>query len=209
MRALSFLFCLVVVSLARGDEPIDRTSGTFSVTNYKLAFVHVGKQSEVVNEYVPRGGTLENWTTMIAVRQWPKAKALKEIIGPYVRNLQPLYARDAQVFRPEDAEDGNDIVFEFYLAPPDKSYLEYNLIRFVMEEESEGVKSYQFGVRGDYDLDAAVKFNTPRLKARLDTIAELTLEAETEPLMAGVDAEEEDSEDDNDEESERDDDADK
>jgi hypothetical protein len=209
MRALSLMCCFAFMSIARGEEPMNRTDDAFSVTNYKLAFVQVGQQSEVVNEYVPHGETLENWTTMIAVRQWPKAKALKEIVGPYVRNLQPLYVRDAQVFRPENAKNGNDVVFEFYLAPQDKSYLEYNLIRFVVEEESEGVKSYQFAVRGDYDLDAAVKFNSTRLKARLDTIAGLTLGAETEPLGAGDDAEVADREDDEEEESERDDDADK
>ena len=192
MRCISLIVCLVAVTLARGDEPIDRAGEAFSVTNYKLTFVNVGKQGEVVNEYVPRGETLEKWTTMIAVREWPKAKELKEIVGPYLRKLQPSYVRDAQVFRSKDAKNGNDMVFEFYLAPADKAYLEYNLIRFALEDESEGVKSYQFAVRGEYDVDAAVKFNMPRLKARLDTIAGLSLEAETDPLKDSDDAKEED-----------------
>lgn len=193
MRLLYILGCFAFSVLAYAEDPIEEKTDSFTVTGYRLAFVHVGKQGEVVNEYVPRGENLENWKKMIAVREWPHAKELKEIVGPYVRKLQPLYARDAQVFRPEGAEVGEDIVFEFYLAPPDKSYLEYNLIRFVLEEESEGVKSYQFAVRGEYNLDAALKFNEPRLKSRLDTIAGLTLEMETEPLLLKNDSKGEDS----------------
>lgn len=213
MRLLCLLGCVVFSALAHAEDPTDEKCKAFSVTGYRLAFVHVGKQGEVVNEYVPRGENLENWTKMIAVREWPNAKELKEVVGPYVRKLQPLYVRDAQVFRPEGGEVGEDLVFEFYLAPPDKSYLEYNLIRFVLEEGAEGVKSYQFAVRGEYNLEAAVKFNEPRLKSRLDTIAALTLESETEPLSTNDDSEvkessnpeyEDEEEEDNDEDEEED-----
>lgn len=182
MIGLALSCCAVACDATLAEDPTVEPREAFTVTNYQLAFVHVGQHGDITNEYTPRGESLESWTTLIAVRQWPQARELAEITGPYIRRLQPMFVRDAQVYRPEGSAAGTDVVIECYLAPADKSYLEYNLIRFTREPGTTGVKSYQFAVKGEYDLDAAVEFNKPRLKSRLDTIAGLKLAATSEPL---------------------------
>ncbi len=132
MRALIVWLLVLTCGLAQGAEPNDAPSGEFVVTRYRLAFVHVGDGGEITNEYVPHDETLENWSTLIAVRVWPNATEVAEISGPYLRTLQPLMVRDGQVFEPPGSAPGKDVLVELYLAPDDKSYLEYNLIRFVV-----------------------------------------------------------------------------
>jgi len=158
------------------------TPKEFVVTGYQLAFVNVDKSGAITNEYVPKGQTLENWKTLIAVRVWPKIDDVKEVTGEYIRQLAPVMLRDAKVFEPEGSKPGTDVVFELYLAPADKSYLEYNLIRFVKESGTPGVKSYQFAERRAYDLDAAVKVYEQRRETWLGAIAGLVLTAETEAI---------------------------
>jgi hypothetical protein len=154
----------------------------FAVTGYKLAFVNVDKFGAITNEYVPKGQTLENWKTLIGVRVWPKIEELKEVTGPYLQQLEPVMVREAKVYEPEGSKPGTDVVFELYLAPADKSYLEYNLIRFVKESGTPGVKSYQFAERRAYDVDAAVKIYEERRETWLGAIAGLVLTAETEAI---------------------------
>ena len=114
---------------------------------------------------------------MISVRQWPEIDLVRDITGPYLKQMQASFVRDAQVFSPPPGTVGTDLVFELYLAPPDKSYLEYNLIRFGKEPGQRGVKMYQFALRGDFDLKRAVPFNSQKMGPRLDQLAKLRLQA--------------------------------
>lgn len=172
---LVFAFCLLLACqlTAVAAEP---AADSFQVTNYKLAFVNVGPEGAVTNEYVPRGETLETWTSLIGVRQWPQTEKLADITGPYVRALQPLLVREAKIYEPEGEAEGTNVIFELYLAPADKSYLEYNLIRFAREEGTEGIKSYQYALKGEYNVEAAVAANAPKLKSRLEVLRSLKLE---------------------------------
>lgn len=188
MRAAITWLLVLSAGFAWADEPNDGSSGEFVVTRYRLAFVHVGDGGEITNEYVPHDETLDNWSTLIAVRVWPKAQEVAEISGPYLRALQPLMVRDGQVYEPPGSEPGTDVVAELYLAPQDRSYLEYNLIRFVQEPGTEGVKSYQYAVKGEFDLESAVKFNAANLESRLTTIGGLQLDATTEDIEDADDA---------------------
>lgn len=177
-KLLAGLFLFVALAgNAIADSPEE-----FVVTGYRLAFVHVDESGAITNEYVPRGQTLENWSTLIGVRVWPQAKEVAEIAGPYVRSLEPLMVRDSRALEPAGSEPGTDVVFELYLAPADKAYLEYNLIRFVREPGTPGVKSYQFAARSEYKLDAAVTEYDQRRAAWLAAISGLQLTAETEEL---------------------------
>lgn len=172
---LVFTLCLLLACQLTAVAA-DPAADSFQVTNYKLAFVNVGPEGAVTNEYVPRGETLETWTSLIGVRQWPQTEKLADITGPYVRALQPLLVREAKIYEPEGEAEGTNVIFELYLAPADKSYLEYNLIRFAREEGTEGIKSYQYALKGEYNVEAAVAANAPQLKSRLEVLRGLKLE---------------------------------
>jgi hypothetical protein len=201
---LALLLC--GVTWADETEDSDDADGEFVVTKYDLAFVNVAPGGEITNEYVPEGETLERWTTLIGVRVWPKAEELGEIVGPYVRALEPVMVREASAYETPGSEPGTDVVFELYLAPADRSYLEYNLIRFTQEEGTDGVKSYQFAIKGAFDLDAAVKEHSSRLESRLEVIGGLELEAYTEQDADEEDEEEQDDDSGSDDEEEVDED---
>lgn len=117
-------------------------SVTFSGVKYVLASVDVAKDGTITNEYVPVGESIESWTTLIAARYWPKVTKIDKATNAWVGMIRPLLVRDAVAY----AADGkkNDMVLEAWLAAPDKSYVEANLHRFVIEEGAVGVKAYQF-----------------------------------------------------------------
>jgi len=178
MRAFILCFAISFSACLQAAEPrTENPSAVFLDSLFELAFVDVNPQSGITNEYLQDGDTLEEWTAMISVRQWPEIDLVRDITGPYLKQMQASFVRDAQVFSPPPGTVGTDLIIELYLAPPDKSYLEYNLIRFGKEPGQHGVKMYQFALRGDFDLERAVPFNAQEMGPRLDQLAKLRLQA--------------------------------
>lgn len=162
----------------QGQETFEFPSVVFTDVEYKLAWVDSGDGSRSrTNEYLKEGETLEDWSAMVAVRHWPHLHQVREITKPYLDQIRHLFVQDAQVYASESNREETGVVIECYLAPPDKSYLEYNLIRFCTEPGDSGVKSYQFAVRGHYNLPAANEFNQERLAERLEALSKLKLKA--------------------------------
>ena len=56
--------------------------------------------------------------------------------------VHPLLTQDAVAYAADGKKD--DLILEAWLSAPDKSYIEANLHRFVIEEGTAGVKAYQF-----------------------------------------------------------------
>lgn len=128
--------------ILQGDEPANLQ---FAGVKYHLASVELGKDDSITNEYVPAGQNLDSWTTLIAVRQWTNAKDIGDAAKPWLKMIRPLLTKDVKVFnKPDSGKDDTDVVFEAWLAAPDKSYIEINLHRFVKEKGSDGIKAYQF-----------------------------------------------------------------
>lgn len=142
MKTLSFLFVLTALCLTSTARAESHTLD-FGGKKYELASAVVGKDGSVTNEYVPTGETLQNWTTMVAVRQWPKAEKVGDAAAPWLKMVRPLLTKKVEVFKSEGAKR-EDILFEAWLSAPDRSYIEINLHRFVKEEGSEGIKAYQY-----------------------------------------------------------------
>ena len=140
MNRSFFLLMLLVCSCAilRAELP----SVSFSGIKYVLASAEVAKDGTITNEYVPEGESIDSWTTLVAARYWPKVKKVEKATDAWVAMIRPLLVRDAVAY----AADGkkNDVVLEAWLSAPDKSYVEANLHRFVIEEGAVGVKAYQF-----------------------------------------------------------------
>ncbi len=183
MRLISFLCMVLLVSLANAGDPAHTPKGVtthFIGVDYHLAWVDAGEGNRAItNEYLAEGATLEDWETMVAVRKWPNLTEVKQVSGPYLSQINASFVRKAEVYSPPPGTVGTDFVLKCYLAPPDKSYLEYNLIRFGIEPGEKGVKSYQFAVRGPYSLENAIEFNSARLGERLDALTKLRLSVRT------------------------------
>jgi len=74
----------------------------------------------------------------------------------------------------------DDVIIEAWLGAPDKSYIEINLHRFVVEEGSVGVKAYQFAQKvpmlgGKGDPTSYMK----RRNSRFTELGKLKLDMQT------------------------------
>lgn len=169
--AVTAVFCLAGAVRAESPATLD-----FGGLKYRLASTEKGKDGSLTNEYVPEGETLENWTTLVAVRHWPKAEKVGDAATPWLKMVQPLLTQKVGVFKADSAKDAEDILLEAWLSAPDRSYIEINLHRFVKEKGTEGVKAYQFAQKvpmkdGKGDPSSFVKLRT----ARFNEMAKLKL----------------------------------
>jgi hypothetical protein len=158
----------------------DRVVG-FDGEQYRLAFVDVANDGAVTNEYLKHGESLESWTTLLAVRRWPRSTGANETAQAWLKTVQPLLSRKARIYQRQTAGD-TDVIVEAWLAAPDKSYIEANLHRFVTDEHG-GVRAYQFAERiamtgGRGDPSTFLK----RRRDRFDELGTLVVELATSPF---------------------------
>ncbi len=147
----------------------------FAGVTYKLASAQVAMDGSVTDEYVPLNETIASWTTLLAVRQWPKEGSLRLVVGAWLRMVQPLLARDVQSFEANGSTNRNDRIVEAWISAPDKSYIEIDLYRFLREKGTAGIKAYQFAqkikmVAGKGDPTPFMK-NRSALFAALEKLA--------------------------------------
>ena len=72
----------------------------FDGVSYELATVAVDKggSGTITNEYVPEGESIGSWTTLLAVRYWPKVTGIAEATNAWVAMVRRLFVRDATAF---------------------------------------------------------------------------------------------------------------
>lgn len=162
LTCLTLIFILTGMSFAAGSS---LPSITFEGTSYYLAWRDISDEGNITVEYLKPSESLENWTTLIGVRQWPSVESLSDIVPPYLEERKPLFVARSEIYFPDDRKD--DLVIEMFLGAPNLPYVEYNLHRFVVEEGTPGVKAYQFAQRipltDDLDLSETQKHLETRL----------------------------------------------
>jgi hypothetical protein len=161
MKALIASVFLTALWLTNLVRAADDGVVTFSGRSYRLAFVQVAKDGSVVNEYVPTSETLDNWTTLLAMRYYPGAKKIGEPASEWVQMVHPLLTRNIEPIGKK--EEPNVLLLDAWLSAPDKSYIEVDYYLFRQEESAPGVKAYQFAQKivmapaGKGDVTAVVK----------------------------------------------------
>ncbi len=140
LTVLLLLSSLVPGSLLRAAEPTLEFAGK----KYELATVQVDPNGSVINEYVPVGETIDTWTTLVAVRQWPQVKQLSDATEAWMKVVSPLLTKKTEAYQTVGSKHGNDMIFEAWLASPDHSFVEIDLQRFVTDPGMAGVKAYSY-----------------------------------------------------------------
>lgn len=140
-------FCVCAVAMAQKAETPER-SLTFQGTTYVLSSVNVTGQT-ITDEYVPTGDTLENWTTLIGVRQFRSAHELKDVLPKYFAMIKPVLYTKAEILKKDNVEVTDEVTLLLWLKDPNNSYLEYDLHRFIRTPN--GVIAYQFAQRIPYE----------------------------------------------------------
>ncbi len=165
LTCLTLILIFTGISFAVGPT---LPSVTFEGVSYFLAWRDISDEGNITVEYLKPGETLENWTTLIGVRQWPSVESLSDIVPPYLEERKPLFVARSEIYFPEDRK--NDIVIEMFLGAPHLPYVEYNLHRFVMEEGTPGVKAYQFAQRIPLTEDLDLSETQKHLETRLNQL---------------------------------------
>lgn len=114
---------------------------TFDGTEYELASVIVGKNT-ITNEYVPKGETLSNWTTLIGVREFQVKDEPRAVVLQYLASIKPVIYREPEFLMKDGTEPFQDVTVVLQLKSAKEDYIEYNLHRFFKSKN--GVTAYQF-----------------------------------------------------------------
>jgi len=91
-------------------------------------------------EYVETGKTLDNWQHLLAYRVF-KSKKVATVINSYLKQIKPT--QKPAIYKNQNSD--SDLMLVFLMMPEDKSYVEFNIHRFVLEDGA--VRSYQFASR--------------------------------------------------------------
>ena len=194
---LAVVLMVLVTPMAIAGNNSEAPSINFEGSRYQLAFTNV-TDNFVMNEYLLDGESLDDWSSMVAVMQFVNSDDVNDVLGPYLNRLRPLLISEARSSAPSQDPHSSDVILEAYLAPPDRSYLEYNLIRFVEEVGTDGVKAYQFAIRGEFDFDAASRANSGAITDRLLELGDLQIATSEEMDAISSEPEAEDEPDDGD-----------
>lgn len=147
MSAAALLVLLSSVGQAAGLE--------FGGERYFLAFNQDNKQT-LTQEFLRPGETLENWQRLVGVRHFRAAGALRDVLPEYLKVVRPSFLVPAQIFSRAEGNQ-NEVLLIMQLAPPDRSYIEHNLHRFVELSDGRGVVGYQFAWKDASRNAAAAK----------------------------------------------------
>ncbi len=154
MTALAFAF---VVAAGAGEAA--RTV-TFDKVTYARQFVS-GSPTASLAEYIRANETVENWTTLVAVRSFPQLDdpgAAAAELAKTLKKSNPL-ARFQLLVK----EDKSEAMIDFLTWPEDASYSEFNIFRYLRLPGHPGLISYQFAYRfTDTSPEATEQFKQDR-----------------------------------------------
>ena len=147
VAAVFFVFgAAVTVSFAAED--ISKNPGlSFADEKLFLAYVEGSTNSEVLlNEYIRKDETLENWKVLFAVRYVPSAKSVDEVVGRWKAYLSQVKSPGKKI-KEEEGSSSSDRRFMLAIRPPGDAYLETDEMRFVPGPNGKGVIYYQAAIR--------------------------------------------------------------
>ena len=93
-------------------------------------------------EFVRPEETVDNWTTLLAFRNFPKLDDPGQSAAAVGKTLQQM--QPEAKYRLLEKEDGSEAIIDFLTWPADGSYLEFNIHRYMKKPGFPGLVSYQF-----------------------------------------------------------------
>ena len=180
---LSAVGALVFVGAVRGDDANSATQkqATTSNADQKTGQENAGAEEiqfdggklllawqtdndgNTIKEFIPKGETLEGWTKLAAVREYPTLKDARGFAEMMVQRLQ-----EDSPGAPSKVTDGTkpgEVVLDFVAWPKDKSFVEFNVWKF-RDQPNGGLLAEQFAVREYKDPEGFLK-NLKSVRERL------------------------------------------
>ncbi len=129
----------VAAEPAHGDQAVIHFDGRTFVLAYEGE-----KDGEVIQEFIPRGQTLENWTELTAIRAYQQFNDPLAFANGMLAEVEKKDA-DAPTVLMSNKETGG-AVLAFIVWPEDRSFVEFNIFRFE-KRDGGGLVSQQFAQR--------------------------------------------------------------
>jgi hypothetical protein len=148
-RIAGWIAALIVAGagLARPVEANAQQKESVRFDGRTLVFAWEGEnRGERIREYIPEGETLDSWTTLASIREYPDLNDPKAVVTNMLRLLRQNHpgARSAVQENPSTGE----VVVDFVMWPPDESFVEFNVWKY-RRAEAGGLVAHQYALR-DY-----------------------------------------------------------
>lgn len=135
---------LTVALVAISAAPTSDRTITFDDVTYSRQFVGNMNPGGLA-EYVRPGESVDNWTTLVAVRNFPKLDDPSRAAAQLVKTLKASNP-DAR-FQLLVKEDESEAMVDFITWPKDGAYAEFNVFRYLKRPGYAGLIAYQFAYR--------------------------------------------------------------
>jgi hypothetical protein len=184
MRAFLTLLCVVFVSATLAAEPGGKTL-TFPDEAYELAFTQE-VQGEVLNEYVLRGETLDDWTRLLSVHVYPRRVDFQLLAGSLVKVVKeknPLAQAALHT-----SQDGRRSMVDFltWAGTGDETITEFNVFIYQLGPDGKSVLAQQYAERAygrEEGLDYMRQLKGRRIKM-LEAVGQFKFPAPTKDQPA-------------------------
>lgn len=174
---MRLLLLAALAAFAANAQALDALPGARALSFDGKRLVHAaeGKTAvELWREFVPPGETLERWTKLASVREYPSHRDPKALAGELVRALKQRYP--GAPFALIENKATGEVIVDFVVWPDDRAFTEFNVFRYGTSDGG-GVVAQQYALRvyGDAgDFLRGLKAERPRL---LDVMAKEGLKA--------------------------------
>lgn len=183
-----FLAVLVMVgsvsSIGKADEKLTSVgkknpANTIEFQGQSLRLAYVAESPDpndgrAINEYVPVGESLENWTQLIGIYHYPHQDDSKSIAGQMVKALKA--SNPLARFQIRESQDGKRIMLDFITWETEKGITEFNVFIFQKHPEGSGLIAQQYALRA-YGQAEGLKFMEQLRDTRnksLDAVSDFT-----------------------------------
>lgn len=100
----------------------------------------------VLNEYIRKSETVENWKVLFALRHVRSAKSVDEVVNRWKAHLAKVKSPGMSL-KEDEGSTPTDRRFTLAIRPPGDAYLENNKMRFIRSPDGNGVIYYQAAIR--------------------------------------------------------------
>ena len=146
MKSARFLLSFLALATVVSAQDISRNPSV-SLADEKLflAFVE-GGPDVVLNEYIRKNETLENWQVLFAVRYVRNAESVEEVVRRWKAYIDQVPSPGKKI-KEDEGSSANDRRFMLAIRPAGDAYLETDQQRFVPGPNGRGVIYYQAAIR--------------------------------------------------------------
>ena len=176
VAALLFVLGAVVPATSAAEDISKNPSITLAGEKVFLAYVEGTTNSVVLlNEYIRKDETFENWKVLFAVRYVRSATNVDEVVAGWKSYVSQVKSPGKKI-KEEEGSSSSDRRFMLAIRPPGDAYLETDQLRFVPGPKGKGVIYYQAAVRVNPANEAEIMKGLEKQVAFAEALKTITVQ---------------------------------